>query len=162
MNPLMTFGIGELASSLYDKSGAKKWVDENVVDPALDFIMPPAQASTDTTGGQPPGTFGSNFTDLQALPADSTEVLLPTIDASLDTSLDSGILSLDNMVDSEGGMSATESGSLNRSMFAEQANKFKQEMEEGNTSTALKTMSDVVNTKIDTAEDLTDLSLIHI
>ena len=162
MNPLMTFGIGELASSLYDKSGAKKWVDENVVDPALNFIMPPAQASTDTTGGKPPGTFGSNFTDLQALPTDSTEVLLPSIDASLDTSMDttidSGILSLDNMVESDlgEGKSATESDSLNRSMFAEQANKFKQEMEEGNTSTALKTMSDVVNTKIDTAEDLTD------
>jgi len=59
MGPLAQFGIAQLLGQAYDRSPLKPWVDKNVVDPALNFIMPPAQASVDPTGGKPlPGFAG--------------------------------------------------------------------------------------------------------
>ena len=59
MGPLAQFGIAQLLGQVYDRSPAKPWVDKNIVDPALNFIMPPAQASVDPTGGKPlPGFAG--------------------------------------------------------------------------------------------------------
>jgi len=52
MNPLLQFGITQLAGSLYDKSPVKPWVDKNIVEPAMNFIVPPAEASIDPTGGK--------------------------------------------------------------------------------------------------------------
>jgi hypothetical protein len=140
MNPLLTFGIGELASSLYDKSGAKGWVDQNIVEPALNYIVPPAQAE-EVVDNVP---VAEGFA-----PAEATSPDMPPVQTPVE---DSGILTLDSVISQPTEVQAVEQ----RSMFAEQADKFRSQLEEGNTGEAMKTASSVATQKINADPTMTD------
>lgn len=84
MNPLLQLGLGQLASSLYERSPAKPWVDKNVVDPVLNFIVPPAEASIDPTGGRSTAAFTGVKPSEAIQPPQAVSPNLPPVQVATD------------------------------------------------------------------------------
>jgi len=84
MNPLLQLGLGQLASSLYERSPAKPWVNKNVIDPVLNFIVPPAEASIDPTGGKPTAAFAGVKPSEAIQPPQAVSPNLPPVQVATD------------------------------------------------------------------------------